>query len=142
MGGEDIQKTAFRTHQGHYKFLWVVNHKKSEFGRTHIRYLGHIISEKGVEMDGEKVEAIIGWEEPKTIKVLRGFLGLTGYYRRFVRNYVKIARPLTDLLKKGNFAWTNLAREAMEKLKVAIMTALVLALPDFSIARLHPTFSC
>lgn len=111
---------------------WVANPKKSEFGRTHIRYLGHIISENGVEMDGEKVEAIIGWEEPKNIKALRGFLGLTVYYWRFVRNYGKLARPLTDMLKKGNFAWTNSAREAMEKLKIAITTAPVLALPDFT----------
>ncbi|KOM33729.1 hypothetical protein LR48_Vigan01g328500 [Vigna angularis] len=111
---------------------WVVNRKKSEFGRTSIRYLGHVITGRGVEMDKEKVEAVLAWEEPRTIKALRGFLGLTGYYRRFVRDYGKIARPLTEMLKKGNFVWTEAARGAMGRLKEAVTTAPVLALPDFT----------
>lgn len=82
---------------------WVANQKKSESGKPTIRYLGHVITKRGVEMDHEKVEAIITWEEPKMLKALRGFLGLTGYYKRFVKDYDKIARPLTEMLKKGNF---------------------------------------
>ncbi|KOM42757.1 hypothetical protein LR48_Vigan05g036100 [Vigna angularis] len=111
---------------------WVANRKKCEFGRTQIGYLGHRISEKGVEMDEDKVRAVLEWEKPKTVKALRGFLGLTGYYRRFVKDYGKIARPLTDLLKKGSFVWTEQAEEAMLKLKKAITTAPVLILPDFN----------
>lgn len=111
---------------------WVANHKKCEFGRTHIRYLGHLIYEKEMEMDQEKVKTVLGWEEPKTIKALRGFLGFTRYYRRYVRDYGKIVRSLTDMLKKGNFVWTDLARKEMDELKVAMTTAPMLALPDFT----------
>lgn len=82
-------------------------------------------------MDKEKVEAI-AWEEPKTLKSLRGFLGLTWYCRRFVRDYGKIARPLTKMLKKRNFVWTEAAREAMGRLKEVVTTKPMLVLPDFT----------
>lgn len=73
----------------------MANKKKCEFGRAQIKYLGHQISEKGVEMDQEKIRAVLEWEEPRTLKALRGVLGLTGYYRRFVKDYGKIAKSLT-----------------------------------------------
>jgi len=63
-------------------------------------------SGKGVEMDNEKMVVVYQWPIPSTVKALRGFLGLTGYYQCFIRDYGKTARPLTDLLKKGNFEWT------------------------------------
>lgn len=67
-------------------------------------------------MDPHKIDAILQWSIPKSIKVLRGFLGLTDYYRRFICNYGKIARPLTDLLKKGNFVWKEDSTEAFKQL--------------------------
>lgn len=105
---------------------------KCSFGQRKIDYLGHVVSESGVEMDPAKISAIMDWAEPKTVKSLRGFLGLTGYYHRFIKNYSIIASPLTDLLKKEAFDWNAAAEKAFVCLKECVMTAPVLALPDFT----------
>jgi hypothetical protein len=79
-------------------------------------------------VDPKKIEAMKDWPHPKTLKILHGFLGLTGYYRKFV----KIAAPLTALLKKNSFTWTLVVAQSFQTLKMAMCTTPVLALPDFT----------
>lgn len=78
----------------------------------------------------DKVKAIQVWPKPRSVKELRGLLGLSGYYHKFIANYAIIARPLTDQLKKDQFGWSEEANTAFESLKLALMSALILALPD------------
>jgi hypothetical protein len=94
--------------------------------------IGHIISELGVAIDPEKIRVVKGWHVPSSITELRSFLGLSGYYRRFIKDYGKICKPLFDSLKKGNFQWGQSQMVAFENIKTALCFAHVLGLPDFS----------
>ncbi|KAL4032155.1 hypothetical protein IC575_005219 [Cucumis melo] len=176
---DDIEKIAFRTHEGHYEFLVMpfgltnapstfqalmnqvfkpymrregrtcshlevvlellrenelyANLEKCSFAKPQIGYLGHFISEKGIEVDPEKIRAIREWPVPTNVREVRGFLGVTGYYRRFVQNYGTIAAPLTQLSKTGAYKWSEEADVAFEKLKLAMMTLPMSAMPDFNL---------
>ncbi|CAM8894496.1 unnamed protein product [Rhodiola kirilowii] len=193
MHPEDIHKTAFRTHDGHYEFLvmpfglsnapstfqaemnsifkhlmrrsvlvffdlilvysrnWEehVTHlrevftildsnsffakpSKCDIARLQLPYLGHIISVNGVSVDPNKIKAVVDWPIPTSVKQLRGFLGLTGYYRRFVQHYALLVAPLTQLLRKDAFVWTPHATEAIHSLKKALTATPVLAISDFT----------
>jgi hypothetical protein len=184
---EDVPKTAFRTHEGHYKFLVMpfgltnapstfqglmndlfnpflqhfvlvffddilvysralddhlghlrtvlevlqtqqlyAKESKCRFVVDEINYLRHLISTHGVRTDPSKLDAMVSWPIPTSIKSLRGFLGLTGYYIKFIRVYGVIAAPFTALLKKNVFQWTNSAIEAFLNLKKAVTSPLVL----------------
>ncbi|GJZ12877.1 reverse transcriptase [Tanacetum coccineum] len=91
----------------------------------------HVITGEGVATDPSKIKAIKNWPIPSALKKLRRFLGLTGYYKRFIKSYAMISQPLNALLKKNSFQWSNAVEVAFEKLKQAMMEALVLGLPDF-----------
>jgi hypothetical protein len=106
---------------------------KCSYAQTSLEYLGHIISGTGVATDPAKIQAVQQWPIPTDLKQLRGFLGLSGYYRKFIRHYGILSRPLTDLLKKNTpFVWTPLLQQSFDHLKQALISAPVLALPDFT----------
>jgi hypothetical protein len=105
--------------------------EEHKFAKSSVEYLGHVISEAGVATDSSKIQAVSMWPTPKSVKQLRGFLGLTGYYRKFIKHYGLIS--MTDLLKKNvPFQWSPVVNTAFETLKNQLVQAPVLAVPDFS----------
>jgi hypothetical protein len=90
------------------KDQWCIKWSKCTFAKPQLAYLGHVISAAGVATDPGKIQAVAEWSTPINVKELRSFLGLAGYYRRFVRHFGIIVKPLTSLLKKGAlFIWTQ-----------------------------------
>ena len=106
---------------------------KCSFGEESVTYLGHVISIDGVAMDNQKGMAVVDWPVPRRVRAVRGFLGLAGYYRKFIRDFSIIAAPLTALRKKDGFLWSEEATHAFTRLKTALTTAPVLQLPDFTV---------
>ncbi|XP_075086130.1 putative mitochondrial protein AtMg00860 [Nicotiana tabacum] len=107
-----------------------------------VEFLGNYISPNGVSTDPMKIEVVQSWQEPKFVSHLRGFLGLAGYYRKFIKGYGILSKPLTDLLKKDGFRWSEEAISSFEQLKKILITAPVLALPDFSSTFVVKTDAC
>ena len=104
---------------------------KCHFGRRNVHYLGHVIDKTGISPDPAKIKAVSEYPTPPTLKDLRAFLGLSGYYRRFIRNYAHMALPLYSQTKKGvPFRWTSRCEMAFNSLKTALTTPPVLAYPD------------
>nr|XP_034889166.1 uncharacterized protein LOC118029398 [Populus alba] len=110
----------------------VAKRSKCAFGIPQVEYLRHVISKEGVATDPRKIQAVRDWPEPQNVKQLRGFLGLTWYYRRFVKNYGSISKPLTQLLKKDAFIWQEEALTAPNTLKQAMTQPPVLSLLDLN----------
>ena len=114
-----------REHQLYAKF------SKCEFWLKEVGFLGHVISGEGITVDPAKVDTVTSWEPPTTVGEIRSFLGLAGYYRRFIENFSKIAKPMTELLKKDTkFNWTEECEASFQELKKRLVTSPVLILPD------------
>lgn len=111
-----------------------INIEKSHFALRETKYLGFLVGEDGLRVDPEKVTAINNFPVPISVKQVRRFLGVAGWYRRFIPNFSSITTPISDLLKKQNvkFHWSQEAQEAFEKLKLLMSSAPVLANPDYS----------
>ncbi len=108
--------------------------EKCKFGVTKMDFLGHRITQEGLKMDDHKVKVILDWEPPKSVLASRSFLGLASYYRKFIKNFAKMATPLTNLLKKSakTYKWDGACDNAFETLKNILVKALVLKLFDFN----------
>ena len=104
---------------------------KCEFFKTQVEFLGHIVGREGVRMMEEKLKAVEEWPTPKSVDDIRSFLGTTGYYRKFIQSYSRIASPLTHLLHKGTpWEWGTLQQQAFTQLKCSMMKRPVLLLPN------------
>ncbi|GJS75252.1 putative reverse transcriptase domain-containing protein [Tanacetum coccineum] len=136
-----IYSKSIKEHEGHLKLIlnllkkeeFVMPIFKVEFGVKGNRFLGHVIDSEGIHVDPAKIEAIKDWASPKTPTEIRQFLGLAGYYRRFIEGFSKIARPMTKLTQKSvKFEWGEKAEAAFQLLKQKLCSAPILALPEGS----------
>ena len=116
---------------------------KCNFFKSKVKYVGHIVSTEGLQPDPAKIEKVLNWPQPKTPEEVRKFLGFIGYYRKFIKDFAKIARPLNDLMppshqpkkkKKptSDWNWTSKHQESFDLLKTAVSTPPVLGFPDFN----------
>jgi hypothetical protein len=102
-----------------------------EFWIDEVLFLGHIISNGGISVDPAKVREIVGWKIPSSVTEIRSFLGIAGYYRRFIEGFSKIAKHMTSLLEKGKeFKWSRECQDNFNQLKLRLMSPLVLVMPD------------
>jgi len=133
-----------RTHEEHAEHLRTVlgilrekqlyaKLSKCEFWMTTVQFLGHVITAQGISVDPSKVEAVLKWERPRSATEIRSFVGLAGYYRRFIEGFSKIVAPLSQLTRKDQpFAWTDRCENSFQELKQKLTSAPVLVIPDTS----------
>jgi hypothetical protein len=104
---------------------------KCEFWLKSVKFLGHTISQDGISVDRSKVQEVMDWKPPKSVHQIRSFLGLAGYYRRFILDFSRIAKPMTELLKKGvKFVWSEACEEAFHTLRQHLTSTPVPVQPD------------
>nr|GEY37298.1 hypothetical protein [Tanacetum cinerariifolium] len=140
---EDIPKTAFRMRYGHFEFTAMPfdltnapaklfgKFSKCEFWLQEVHFLGHVVNIEGIHVDPNKIEEVKNWKPPKTPTEIRSFLGLAGYYRRFIASFSKIAKPLTLLTQKNKkFEWDDEQEKAFQTLKDMLCDAPILSLPE------------
>jgi hypothetical protein len=96
-----------------------------------VKFLGHTISKEGISIDPNKVQEVMDWKPPKFVHQIRSFLGPAGYYRRFIQDFSRITKPMTELLKKGvKFVWSETCEKAFHMLRQHLTSAPVLVQPD------------
>jgi hypothetical protein len=106
---------------------------KCKFWIDEVSFLGHVISPEGIMVDPSKVQDFLDWKPPTYVHQVHNFLGLAGYYRRFILSFPKIAKPITEQLKKGNkYVWSEACDEAFQTLKKLLTTSPVLPQPDIA----------
>jgi hypothetical protein len=116
-----------RDHKLYAKF------SKCEFWLKSVKFLGHTFSQDGISVDPSNIQEVIDWKEPKFVHQIRSFLGLAGYYHRFIPDFSRIAKPMTELLKKGvKFVWTEACEKAFHTLRQHLSSAPLLVQPDNS----------
>jgi hypothetical protein len=109
-----------------------LNPEKCKFASNELAFLGHIINKDGIQTDPDKIEKVKKFPQPQNLTQLRGFLGLASYYRRFIKDFSKIANPLNKLLKKNTpYRWTNSQQQAFEHLKNCLVSAPILTYPNW-----------
>jgi hypothetical protein len=104
---------------------------KCEFWLKQVAFLVHIISNEGIFVDPSKVQDVLGWDSPMSAGDIRSFLGLAGYYQRFIEGFSKISKPMTELLERDKkFKWMPACEASFQELKKRLTTALILVMPD------------
>jgi hypothetical protein len=126
-------------HEGHLHLVLqkLLDHKlyaklsKCEFWLKQVTFLGHVVSKGGISMDPSKVQDVLSWKAPMSVSDIQSFLGLAGYYRRFIEGFLKISKHMTELLEKDKqFKWTPTCESSFQELQKRLTTASVLVMPD------------
>ena len=119
---------TLRRHRLYAKYV------KCDFWLEEIKFLGHVVSKDGILVDSSKIEAVVDWKVPSSVHEIRSFLGLAGYYRRFIEGFSKLASLMTKLTRKDvPFVWNDACDNAFAELKKKLTTTPVLTLPKSGI---------